>query len=41
MVDKAIPGAAKRGRWLQLGGRPGLNPFFGKEMQDCANKINP
>jgi len=41
MVNQAIPGAAKKGRWLQLGGRPGLNPFFGKEMQDCATKIKP
>lgn len=41
MVNEAIPGAAKKGRWLQLGGRPGLNPFFGKEMQDCATEIKP
>ncbi|MEI7927856.1 MAG: efflux RND transporter periplasmic adaptor subunit [Verrucomicrobiales bacterium] len=41
MVNQAIPGAAKKGRWLQLGGRPGLNPFFGKEMQDCATEIKP
>jgi len=41
MVNQAIPGAAKKGRWLQLGGRPGLNPFFGKEMQGCATAIKP
>lgn len=41
MVNQAIPGAAKKGRWLQLGGRPGLNPFFGREMQDCATRITP
>lgn len=41
MVSEAISGAAKKGRWLQLGGRPGLNPFFGKEMQDCATEIKP
>ena len=41
MVNQAIPGAAQKGRWLQVGGRPGLNPFFGKEMQDCATEIKP
>lgn len=41
MVNQAIPDADKKGRWLQLGGRPGLNPFFGKEMQDCATEIKP
>lgn len=41
MVNQAIPDAPKKGRWLQLGGRPGLNPFFGKEMQDCATEIKP
>ncbi|MEO8614061.1 MAG: efflux RND transporter periplasmic adaptor subunit, partial [Luteolibacter sp.] len=39
MVDQAIPGAAKKGRWIQLGGRPGGNPFFGVAMPDCGKEI--
>lgn len=41
MVNEAIPDAPKKGRWIQLGGRAGLNPFFGREMQDCATEIKP
>ena len=41
MVDQAIPGAPKKGRWVQAAGRPGNNPFFGKEMLDCATAIKP
>ena len=36
MVDQAIPGTAKKAHWIQIGGRPGHNPFFGKEMLECA-----
>jgi Cu(I)/Ag(I) efflux system membrane fusion protein len=39
MVDQAIPGAPPKGRWLQAGGRAGHNPFFGREMLDCAQEI--
>ncbi len=39
MVDQAIPGAAKKGRWIQTGGRPGGNPFFGTDMADCGKEI--
>ncbi len=39
MVDQAIPGAPKRGRWVQVTGRAGENPFFGKEMLNCAKEI--
>jgi Cu(I)/Ag(I) efflux system membrane fusion protein len=39
MVNQAIPDAPKKGRWLQIAGRPGHNPFFGKEMLDCAAEI--
>lgn len=39
MVDEAIPGAPKKGRWVQTGGRAGHNPFFGKAMLDCAVSI--
>ncbi|CAN5892140.1 hypothetical protein BH11VER1_BH11VER1_01030 [soil metagenome] len=39
MVDQAIPTAPKKGRWIQLERRPGQNPFFGKEMLECAKEI--
>ncbi len=39
MVDQAIPNAPKKGRWLQVPGRTGENPFFGKEMLNCAKEI--
>jgi Cu(I)/Ag(I) efflux system membrane fusion protein len=39
MVDQAIPGAPKKGRWVQAHGREGQNPFFGAEMLDCASEI--
>ncbi|MEO5711921.1 MAG: efflux RND transporter periplasmic adaptor subunit [Luteolibacter sp.] len=39
MTDQAIPGAAKKGRWIQTGGRPGGNPFFGAAMVDCGKEI--
>ena len=41
MVNQAIPDAIKKARWLQLGGRPGHNPFFGAEMLECAKEIQP
>jgi Cu(I)/Ag(I) efflux system membrane fusion protein len=40
MVDEAIPGLPRKGRWIQLGGRDLHNPFFGKEMQECGSEIN-
>ena len=39
MVDEAVEGAYKEGRWLQTEGRPGHNPFFGKAMLKCAEEI--
>lgn len=39
MVNQAIPDAPKKGRWIQLPDRGGQNPFFGKEMLDCAKEI--
>ena len=39
MVDEAVEGAFKEGRWLQTDGRPGHNPFFGKAMLKCAEEI--
>ena len=38
MVDRAIPGAAKNGPWIQL--EPPLrNPYFGAEMLDCGTEV--
>jgi len=39
MVDQSIPGAPKKGRWIQTGGRSMTNPFFGKEMSECGKEI--
>jgi len=40
MVNQAVPGAPKKGRWIQAANREMLNPFFGKEMPDCGVEIN-
>lgn len=40
MVDAAVPGAPKRGRWLQTSS-PLQNPFFGSEMPDCGSEVKP
>ncbi|HEX2748116.1 MAG TPA: hypothetical protein VHM91_08970, partial [Verrucomicrobiales bacterium] len=39
MVDQAVEGVPKKAHWIQTGGRPGHNPFFGKEMLECAEQI--
>jgi Cu(I)/Ag(I) efflux system membrane fusion protein len=41
MVDKAVPGVPKKGRWLQLAGTDIRNPYFGAEMLDCGVKVKP
>lgn len=41
MVDQVIDDAPKVGHWVQLGGRPGHNPFFGSDMLECAKEIKP
>lgn len=41
MVDDAFPEGPKKARWIQTKNRPGQNPFFGKEMQDCGKEIKP
>jgi len=41
MVDQAVPGADKKGRWIQTGSRPNQNPFFGSEMLECGTEIKP
>ena len=38
MVDRAVPGGTKEGRWIQLKG-PLRNPFFGSEMLDCGSEV--
>jgi Cu(I)/Ag(I) efflux system membrane fusion protein len=40
MVDRAVPGAAKNGRWVQLTG-PLRNPFFGADMLECGVEVKP
>jgi Cu(I)/Ag(I) efflux system membrane fusion protein len=40
MVDRAVPGAAKNGRWMQLSG-PLRNPFFGADMLECGVEVKP
>ena len=39
MVDRAIPGVPKKGRWVQVAGREMANPYFGAEMLDCGVKV--
>ncbi len=39
MVDRIIEGAPKIGHWVQSGGRPGHNPFFGADMLECVKEI--
>lgn len=41
MVDRIIDGAPKFGHWVQTGGRPGHNPFFGSDMLECVKEIKP
>ncbi|HEY0550036.1 MAG TPA: hypothetical protein VGF13_10580, partial [Verrucomicrobiae bacterium] len=38
MVDRAIPGAAKNGQWIQLEASL-RNPFFGSDMLDCGTEV--
>ena len=38
MVNQAIPGADKNGRWVQMEG-PLRNPFFGSQMLDCGTEV--
>jgi len=41
MVDQIIPNVLPKGRWVQLSGRPGHNPYFGKDMLECVKEIKP
>ena len=41
MVNKVVPGAPKKGRWVQLAGTDIRNPYFGAEMLDCGVKLKP
>jgi membrane fusion protein, copper/silver efflux system len=41
MVDQAIPGVPRRGRWVQNEGRGIGNPFFGAEMLECGKRVIP
>ncbi|MCI0538850.1 MAG: efflux RND transporter periplasmic adaptor subunit [Verrucomicrobiales bacterium] len=39
MVDRAVPGVPKKGRWVQAAGRDIANPYFGADMLDCGVKV--
>ncbi|MES2595755.1 MAG: efflux RND transporter periplasmic adaptor subunit [Verrucomicrobiota bacterium] len=39
MVDQIIEKAPSIGHWVQTGGRPGHNPFFGADMLECAKEV--
>jgi Cu(I)/Ag(I) efflux system membrane fusion protein len=39
MVDKVVPGAPKKGRWLQAAGTGIRNPYMGVAMSGCGAKI--
>ncbi|MBM3833980.1 MAG: efflux RND transporter periplasmic adaptor subunit [Verrucomicrobia bacterium] len=39
MVDRAIPGVPKKGRWVQAVGREIANPYFGDRMLTCGSKV--
>jgi len=39
MVDRAVPGVPKKGRWVQAAGRDIANPYFGPDMLDCGVKV--
>ena len=41
MVDQIIPNVPAKGRWVQLGTRPGHNPYFGADMLECVKEIQP
>lgn len=41
MVDQAVPGVPKKGRWIQVASRKIQNPFFGKEMLECGVPVKP
>ncbi|MES2706298.1 MAG: efflux RND transporter periplasmic adaptor subunit [Verrucomicrobiota bacterium] len=41
MVDQIVPDVPAKGRWLQLSGREGQNPYFGKSMLNCVKEIQP
>jgi Cu(I)/Ag(I) efflux system membrane fusion protein len=40
MVNRAVPGAPRVGRWVQAQS-PLRNPYFGAEMLDCGNEVKP
>lgn len=41
MADRAVPDVPKKARWIQVGDRPGANPYFGAEMLECGKEIQP
>ena len=41
MVDQIVPGVPPKGRWLQASGTHMRNPYFGSEMLECGQKVQP
>lgn len=40
MVNRAVPGVERNGRWVQMAG-PLRNPFFGADMLECGSEVKP
>ncbi len=41
MANQAVPDAPEKAHWVQAANREAQNPFFGKEMLNCAVEILP
>ncbi len=41
MVNQALPGVPNKARWIQTSKRTIANPFFGQNMPDCGEAIEP
>ena len=41
MIDEAVEGAPKKGRWIQAANRAIANPFFGEAMSKCGVEVQP
>ncbi|MDB6138061.1 MAG: Membrane fusion protein Cu(I)/Ag(I) efflux system, partial [Verrucomicrobiaceae bacterium] len=41
MANQAVPDAPEKAHWVQVVSREAQNPFFGREMLNCAVEISP
>ncbi|MEI7953696.1 MAG: efflux RND transporter periplasmic adaptor subunit [Verrucomicrobiota bacterium] len=41
MVNQALPGVPNKARWIQTAKRTIANPFFGQNMPDCGEAVEP